>query len=340
MVTLKLQSRVASLIFEAMQCFYSKQIIVVMRHILIRSAVSFLWLCMLIPAKAQLTAFKKSRIDTAKVNDLMGTGFFAVTFNRSENSHLFFQTDLNLLVPTRQHVFDMALSSYFNGLEKFASDNRLYVMFRQNYRRHKVYGDSLKANRLHIETSQFFQYDEARGLLHRFQLGTNVVYIPAFTQTNSHVFLNASLGVVYEWDYWRLIDRKFLPDLDSLPDDILQELEQLLGIDNKGNVPRNNFRLNASANFIADLSNKMSVNLYANLQLPFQKPFRGLPQLLVYPDVNKNYLRSTVEALWRYKISHALSVSLRFYLQHDKAQITPNTPDVVYTISPGLSVAF
>ena len=299
-----------------------------------------LLVCMATPSTAQLTAFKKSRIDTAKANHLLGTGFFAVTFNRADENHLFFQTDLNLLQPTSEHVFDMVMSSYFNGLEKFAADNRIYVMFRQNYWRHHLQHDSLKTKRFHWETSQFFQYDEARGLLHRFQLGTNVVYIPAFTQTNKDLFINTSMGVVYEWDYWRLLDRKFLPDLDSLPDDVLQELERLLGFDDKGNVPRNNLRLNASANLIAAISKKMSINVYANLQLPFLKPFRDLPQLAVYPDVTKNYLRSTVEALWRYNVSKALAISLRFYLQHDKAQISPNTPDVVYTISPGLSVSF
>jgi hypothetical protein len=298
------------------------------------------WCASQLPLEAQVTQFKKSVLDSLEQNRVYGVGGLSFLLNQDSKAELFALADASFLYATRKHTLEWLSSLNYNSTDQISSTNRFYSMIRAGLFRN-VHDSAnqrlLKKKRLFAEPFMFFQWDENRGIAQRWQTGINAVY--ALRSNQGNFKWNIGAGLVYEWEIWRVFSREKQQIFDTLPGPIKDFIQQVLGIDSRGRLFRDNWRMNFYSNLFYD-KNPFSVNLFLGLQQPFKAPFQGLPDIPFYPYPKKKFPRVTAEISLTYKISRYMSLLTRYYMQVDKGQLTQFVPDFVYSFSQGIAVAF
>jgi len=292
------------------------------------------------PIWAQVSQFKKSVLDSLHANKLYGVGGLSFLLNQDSKAELFTLADASFLYASRVHTYEWLSSLNYNSTDQISSTNRFYSMLRAGLYRNVHDANNqlqLKKKRVFAEPFVFFQWDENRGIAQRWQFGLNAVY--AFRSDSGRVKWNIGAGLVYEKEDWRVFSREKQQIFDTLPPAFKELIQYILGIDNRGHLFRNNWRMNFYSNWFYE-SKPFSVNLFLGLQQPFKTPFEGLPDIPFYPYPKKKYPRVTAEISLTYKISRYISLLTRYYMQVDKGQLTQFVPDFVYSFSQGIAVAF
>ena len=288
---------------------------------------------------AQVTLFKKSVLDSLQERRLYGVGGLSFLYNNDGQEELFALTDASFLYATKKHTFEWLSSLNYNSTDEIASTNRFHSMLRAGLFRNNREDQSnrLKKKRFFAEPFIFFQWDENRGISQRWQTGTNAVY--AFRSDSGNLKWNLGAGVVYEHEDWRVFSREKQLIFDTLPPAFKELIRTILGLDTRGHLLRDNWRMNFYSNLWYE-HQSLSLNLVLGLQLPFRTPFEGLPDIPFYPYPKKNFPRITADLSFSYRISRYISLITRYYMQLDKGQLTQFVPDYVYTFTQGISVAF
>ena len=300
----------------------------------------FCWCTSQLPLAAQVSQFKKSVLDSLEQNRLYGVGGLSFLLNQDSKAELFALADASFLYATRKHTIEWLSSLNYNSTDQISSTNRFYSMIRAGLFRNVHDANNpllLKKKRVFAEPFVFFQWDENRGIAQRWQFGLNGVY--AFRSESSRVKWNIGGGLVYEKEDWRVFSREKQQAFDTLPPAFKQLIQQILGIDNRGHLFRDNWRMNFYSNWFYE-NKPFSVNLFVGLQQPFRAPFEGLPDIPFYPYPKKKFPRVTAEISLTYKLSRYMSLLSRYYMQVDKGQLTQFVPDFVYSFSQGIAVAF
>ena len=300
----------------------------------------FCWCTSQLPLAGQVSQFKKSVLDSLQTNKLYGVGGLSFLLNQDSKAELFALADASFLYATNKHTYEWLSSLYYNSTDQISSSNRFYSMIRAGLFRNVHDANNpllLKKKRVFAEPFVFFQWDENRGIAQRWQLGLNAVY--AFRSESSRVKWNIGGGLVYEKEDWRVFSREKQQAFDTLPPAFKQLIQQILGIDSRGHLFRDNWRMNFYSNWFYE-NKPFSVNLFVGLQQPFRAPFEGLPDIPFYPYPKKKFPRVTAEISLTYKISRYMSLLTRYYMQVDKGQLTQFVPDFVYSFSQGIAVAF
>jgi hypothetical protein len=300
----------------------------------------FCWSTSQLPLAGQVSQFKKSVLDSLQTNKLYGVGGLSFLLNQDSKAELFALADASFLYATNKHTYEWLSSLYYNSTDQISSSNRFYSMLRTGPFRNVHDANNpllLKKKRVFAEPFVFFQWDENRGIAQRWQFGLNGVY--AFRSESSRVKWNIGGGLVYEKEDWRVFSREKQQAFDTLPPAFKQLIQQILGIDNRGHLFRDNWRMNFYSNWFYE-NKPFSVNLFVGLQQPFRAPFEGLPDIPFYPYPKKKFPRVTAEISLTYKLSRYMSLLSRYYMQVDKGQLTQFVPDFVYSFSQGIAVAF
>jgi len=300
----------------------------------------FCWCTSQLPLAGQVSQFKKSVLDSLQTNKLYGVGGLSFLLNQDSKAELFALADASFLYATNKHTYEWLSSLYYNSTDQISSSNRFYSMLRTGLFRNVHDANNpllLKKKRVFAEPFVFFQWDENRGIAQRWQFGLNGVY--AFRSESSRVKWNIGGGLVYEKEDWRVFSREKQQAFDTLPPAFKQLIQQILGIDNRGHLFRDNWRMNFYSNWFYE-NKPFSVNLFVGLQQPFRAPFEGLPDIPFYPYPKKKFPRVTAEISLTYKLSRYMSLLSRYYMQVDKGQLTQFVPDFVYSFSQGIAVAF
>ena len=298
------------------------------------------WYTSQLPLTAQVTQFKKSVLDSLEQNRVYGVGGLSFLLKQDSKAELFALADASFLYATRKHTLEWLSSLNYNSTDQISSTNRFYSMIRAGLFRNvhdSANQQVLKKKRLFAEPFLFFQWDENRGIAQRWQFGLNAVY--AFRSQSSRLKCNIGAGLVFEKEDWRVFSREKQQAFDTLPPAFKQLIQQILGINSRGHLFRDNWRMNFYNNWFYD-SKPFSVNLFLGLQQPFKTPFEGLPNIPFYPYPKKKFPRVTAEISLTYKISRYMSLLTRYYMQVDKGQLTQFVPDFVYSFSQGIAVAF
>jgi len=300
----------------------------------------FCWCTSQLPLAGQVSQFKKSVLDSLQTNKLYGVGGLSFLLNQDSKAELFALADASFLYATNKHTYEWLSSLYYNSTDQISSSNRFYSMLRTGLFRNVHDANNpllLNKKRVFAEPFVFFQWDENRGIAQRWQFGLNAVY--AFRSESNRVKWNIGGGLVYEKEDWRVFSREKQQAFDTLPPAFKQLIQQILGIDNRGHLFRDNWRMNFYSNWFYE-NKPFSVNLFVGLQQPFRAPFEGLPDIPFYPYPKKKFPRVTAEISLTYKISRYMSLLSRYYMQVDKGQLTQFVPDFVYSFSQGIAVAF
>ncbi|MFN9591008.1 MAG: hypothetical protein ACK56A_11520 [Bacteroidota bacterium] len=291
------------------------------------------------PLNAQVTLFKKSVLDSLQERRLYGVGGLSFLYNNDGQAELFALADASFLYATKKHTFEWLSSLNYNSTDQVASTNRFHSMLRAGLFRnnHEANSNLLKKKRLFAEPFVFFQWDEKRGISQRWQIGANAVY--AFRSDSGNLKWNLGAGVVYEQEDWRVFSREKQLIFDTLPPAFKELVRTILGLDTRGHLIRDNWRMNFYSNLWFE-HRSLSLNLFLGLQQPFRAPFEGLPDIPFYPYPKKKFPRVTADLSFSYRISRYISLITRYYMQLDKGQLTQFVPDYVYTFTQGISVAF
>ena len=291
------------------------------------------------PLTAQVTLFKKSVLDSLQENRLYGVGGLSFLYNKDDQAELFSLADAAFLYATNKHTFEWLSSLNYNSTDQVASTNRFHSMFRAGLFRnnHEENSRILKRKRLFAEPFLFFQWDEKRGISQRWQTGLNAVY--AFRSDSGNLKWNLGAGLVYEKEDWRVFSREKQAIFDTLPPAFKELVRTILGLDARGHLIRDNWRMNFYSNLWYE-HRSLSLNLFLGLQQPFRTPFEGLPDIPFYPYPKKKFPRVTADLSLSFRISRYISLITRYYMQMDKGQLTQFVPDYVYTITQGISVSF
>ena len=285
----------------------------------------------------QATPFKKSVLDSLKANDFNCS--FAYAFNLGQDGTSTFTTnaDLGMMYSTRRSNYELMGSSYFNRFESTSTANRLYAIARISLFSHDISGDTLKEKKLYPELFSMYVFDANRGINYRWQWGINAVY--AFKP--KRLFrIKAGLGILYEMENWQMIKKENLYQLDTISAAEKSYLLDTVGINAKGELYRNNFRLNLYTNFIIEFTKNLNLSAYLGIQEPFVPPYHDLPPDPRFPVVTKRYPRITIDTHLTYHIWKVLNLVTDFTLQYDKGQIPLYVPNFVYALTQGFDITF
>ncbi|MFN7821527.1 MAG: hypothetical protein ACK5PO_01015, partial [Bacteroidota bacterium] len=213
------------------------------------------------PLNAQVTLFKKSVLDSLQERRLYGVGGLSFLYNNDGQAELFALADASFLYATKKHTFEWLSSLNYNSTDQVASTNRFHSMLRAGLFRnnHEANSNLLKKKRLFAEPFVFFQWDEKRGISQRWQTGLNAVY--AFRSDSGNLTWNLGAGVVYEQEDWRVFSREKQLIFDTLPPAFKELVRTILGLDTRGHLIRDNWRMNFYSNLWFE-HRSLSLNLF------------------------------------------------------------------------------
>ena len=283
----------------------------------------------------QVTPFKKSVMDSVHANEFNVS--LAFTFNSGNNGTktLTTGTEIGLLYARERSKYQLAQSSYFNQIDKFSTDNRFAAMVTASLFDHDSVGSKVVENRIYPEPFGLFSYDANRGLNWRWQLGGNIVY--AFKPTK--IFrIKIGAGLLYEMENWQMIKHNQLDYIDTLSEEDQQYIFETVGITREGKYLTHNIRANVYSNLMFAFTKTINLNAFFDIQMPFIPPFKGLPQLDVFPLVTKRYPRFTTDINLTFKIWEKVSFITSFTCQYDKGNLPTYAPAFIYAFSEGLQV--
>jgi len=307
----------------------------------LRSAM--MWAMMIIAGmpncRGQVTPFEKSVMDSLQANDFNAS--FAFAFNASQDGTrtLTLGTDAGLMYSTQRSNYELLESGFHNKLEQASIANRFFTMIRGSLFSHYLRDDSvLVENANYPEPFALYSYDANRGLNARWQFGIDAVH--AF-KNNRLIRITVGIGLLYELENWQMIKTELLPKVDSFPEAIQRYLFDTVGINSKGQLLRNNVRLNLYANFICTLNKNVGLNAFVNWQQPFEPPYKDLPsndlpQAKIFPINTRLYPRITIDAQLTIAVWGKLKFVTAFSMQYDKGQLPLYAPDFIYNLTEGL----
>jgi len=88
---------------------------------------------------------------------------------------------------------------------------------------------------------------------------------------------------------------------------------------------------------ISSLGKLVDWNIYISCQQPFTSVFRNTPLYDVSEDYRIPYPCITIESIMKFKILKWFSLNIRYYMQHDRNQLTYYLPYYMYSLTTGFS---
>jgi hypothetical protein len=276
-------------------------------------------------------------LDSLKANDFNGSLSYAFNVGQDGTSTFTTNADLGMMYSTRRSNYELMGSSYFNRFESTSTSNRFYVLARISLFSHEIADSTLIEKKLYPEPFSLYVFDANRGINYRWQWGGNGVYV----FPSKRLFrIKVGLGLLYEMENWQMIKQQNLYQLDTIPAAERRYLLDTVGINSKGELFRNNIRINLYTNFIVEFAKNLNLSAYVGMQVPFVPPYHDLPPDPRFPVVTKRYPRITIDTHLTYHIWKVLNLVTDFTLQYDKGQIPLYVPNFVYALTQGLDLDF
>lgn len=177
------------------------------------------------------------------------------------------------------------------------------------------------------------QFDENRGIYTRWQVG--IYAVPAIL-AKPKIHISAGVGMLYQFDRYDLLPPDYIDwwdkaDMDKIYNAIMQ-LDSDTGFVNHSD-PR--FALYLS--IVSSFGKFIDWNFYISCQQPFSSIFRNTPLYDISRDYRTPYPCITIESILKFNILKWLSLNIRYYMQHDRNQLTFYLPYYMYTITTGFS---
>ncbi|PWT95521.1 MAG: hypothetical protein C5B52_17670 [Bacteroidetes bacterium] len=297
------------------------------------------WVCVFAFARlfAQATPFKKSVLDSLKANEFNGSFSYLINLGQDGTSTLTTALDFGVMYSTKRSNYELVGSSFFSHFESTSTANRFYTMLRGSLLSHKVEDGKLIEKRFYPEPFIMYSYDANRAINYRWQFGANGVYE---FKPGKFFRMKVGAGLLYEVENWQMVKKENVHLIDTLSDAEQKYLFDTIGINTKGQLYRNNIRLNLYTNFICQFTRAINLSAYVGIQQPFVPPYHDLPPNSLFPVVTKRYPRLTIDTHLTFQIWKVLNLVTDFTMQYDKGQIPLYVPGFVYALTQGFQVQF
>ena len=187
------------------------------------------------------------------------------------------------------------------------------------------------------ELNAAFMYDESRGLNGRASVGAGITYSMHRLKFGR---LKIGTGLSVEHESWRIFERKFLPQYDTLSPALKDFLSRFFGINCKGNIEKTNFRWSSYVQFVCIVAGKVELSAVGQVQVPLRPNFDGMLNSPLFPTTGKKYARLTADLSATLNISRHLSFFLKYFIQKDEGQLSPFAKEEVSNFSQGLTYHF
>jgi len=152
--------------------------------------------------------------------------------------------------------------------------------------------------------------------------------------------LKIGTGLQYEKESWRIFEREFLPALDTLSQSLKDKLQAVYGINEKGNIIKDNWRWNNYIQMVYILGEKFNMTILGMLQVPLRIPYDNTYNVPYFPVDNKKYPRITLEVSANFVISKHFGLNAKYFIQHDEGQISPLANEQISNFSNGIVYKF
>lgn len=287
---------------------------------------------------AQSILNDKAFYDTLKTHKTYGKLGFGLNINDDGERKVFLLQDASISRATTRHLFEVSNTIYFNSNGTDQASNRFLLFARAALNRHNIEGKKIVAEASFFPEVNFtIAYDESRGLNYRFNGGGGITYS---LHKSKWMRLKIGTGLQYEKESWRIFEREFLPALDTLSQSSKDKLEEAFGINEKGNINKDNWRWNNYIQFVFTLGEKLNLSTLGIVQFPLRIPYDNVYNVPYFPVDNKKYPRFTLEVSANFTITKHFSFSAKYFIQHDEGQISPLANEQISNFTNGLVYKF
>jgi len=285
---------------------------------------------------AQVMTFYKEGLDTLKKHQFAGNLYLGFYFSQDALQYLYLSSTASGLYVDAHHSYELSGVITFKGMEKRSTSNNGYAIGRVNLWRHRFVDNIITPNRLYAQPFVMFQFDENRGIYSRWQSG---IYAVPNLLMKKRIQLFAGIGLLYQFDRYDLLPPDYVDWWDSTEmKQIYRNISQL-DPDSTGFADRSGPRAALYLGMIASFG-KIDLNLNISCQQPFTSSFKGTPLYDISEDYRTPYPCITAEAILNIGLLRWLSLNIRYYMQHDRNQLTFYLPYYMYSITTGLTFSF
>ncbi|MCX6277547.1 MAG: hypothetical protein NT004_05585 [Bacteroidetes bacterium] len=289
-----------------------------------------------ISGSSQVITFYKEGLDTLKMRQFTGNLYLGFYFSQDALQYLYLSATAAGLYVDSRNTYEISGVITYKGLEQRSTGNNGYAIFRANLWRHLFVDDTIKTNRINAQPFVMFQFDENRGIYNRWQVG---FYAVPTILMKKKVEITAGVGMLYQFDRYDLLPPDYVDwwNADEMKK-IYHAIHQL-DPDSAGFVNRAAPRAAMYLSVIASFGKNVNMNVLFSYQQPFSSTFKGTPLYSISADYRTPYPCITVESLLNFNILKWLSLNIRYYMQHDRNQLTYYLPYYVYSITMGVTFA-
>jgi len=283
---------------------------------------------------AQVNPMSISGVDSLKLHQVTGSLYFGFDFTRDATEYLYLSLTGSGLYVDKRNTYGMSAVINIRGNQERSTSNNGYVIVQADLWRHSFRGTLCRINRLHAEPFGMLQFDENRGINARWQVGAYAV--PAIL-ARPNIHISAGIGMLWQFDRYDLLPPDYVDYWDKDEMDRIYNAMHQLDPDSIGFMTRNGPRAAVYISLISSLGKVVDWNIYASLQQPFTSVFKGTPLYNVSGDYQTPYPCLTIESIMKFKILKWLSINIRYYMQHDRNQLTYYLPYYMYSVTMGVS---
>ncbi len=285
-------------------------------------------------ACGQVNPMSISGVDSLKKNQVTGSLYFGFDFTKDAMEYLYLSLSASGLYVDKRNTYGISAVINLRGLKERSTSNNGYIIIQTDLWRHEFEGIICKTRWLHAEPFAMLQFDENRGINARWQVGAYAV--PAII-SKPKIHLSAGIGMLYQFDRYDLLPPDYIDWWEKPEMDLIYHAITQLDQDSTGFLTRNGPRISLYLSMISSLGKIVDWNIYVSLQQPFTSVFRDTPLYDVSRDYQIPYPCLTIESIVKVKILEWLSLTARYYMQHDRNQLTFYLPYYMYSITTGIN---
>lgn len=283
---------------------------------------------------SQVITFYKDGLDTLKKHQFTGNMYLGFYFSQDALQYLYLSLTAAGLYVDSRNTYEASGVMTLKGMEKRSTSNNGYAMVRANLWRHRFVDNKIKTNRVYAQPFAMFQFDENRGIYGRWQVG---LYAVPTLLMKKKILFSAGIGMLYQFDSYDLLPPDYVDWWGAEEMKAIRHAMRQLDPDSTGFVNRQGPRASLYLSMIASLGSKVDLNLMISCQQPFSSGFLGTPLYAVSADFRTPYPCITIESIVNFGILKWLSLNIRYYMQHDRNQLTFYLPYYMYSITTGLT---
>jgi len=273
-------------------------------------------------------------LDSLKKHQVTGSLFFGFDFSQDALQYLYLSFTGSGLYVDRHNTYGLSAVVNLRGMKERSTSNNGYVIIQSDLWRHHFDSSVCKTNIIHAEPFGMLQFDENRGIFTRFQVG--VYAVPAII-FKPRIHLSAGIGMLYQFDRYDLLPPDYIDWWSKAEMDQIYSAICQLSPDT-GFMNRHGPRFSLYLSMVSSIGKIIDWNIFFSYQQPFTSIFKGTPLYNISPDYRAPYPCITIESILKIKILKWLSLNVRYYMQHDRNQLTYYLPFYMYSITTGFGL--